>query len=187
MLDKTDQQLIAEHLAGDTQAFNLLAERYLTPLYGFLYRYVNNSADAEDLAQEVFVKALRHIARYDQDKKFKTWLFAIAKNTALDFLKKKKTLAFSDLVTPEGDNPTIDNLADPAPLPDDLFDQANLAETLKVALSNLPASYQQVLELYYREDLNLREIAEILGTSADTIKSRHRRALIMLRPLLDKN
>lgn len=184
MLEKSDHQLIAEHLAGEPQAFNLLVERYLSAVYGFLYRYVNNSPDAEDLAQEVFVKAWRHINRYDQTKKFKTWLFAIAKNTALDFLKKKKTLAFSDLVTPEGDNPAIDNLTDPAPLPDDLFDRANLAETLKVALSKLPASYQQVLELYYHEDLNLREIAEILGASVDTIKSRHRRALIMLRPLL---
>jgi len=186
MPDKADEQLVGDYLAGDAEALRFLVERYLTPIYNFLLRYVHNSADAEDIAQETFVKVWRHLKRFDQNKKFKTWLFAIAKNTALDFLKKKKTLAFSDLINSDGDNPTIDNLSDPAPLPDELFDRADLATILDSALSKLPSVYRQVLELYYHEEFNLREIAEILDTSIDTIKSRHRRALILLRPLLVK-
>ncbi|HOZ36754.1 MAG TPA: RNA polymerase sigma factor [bacterium] len=187
MTNKTDEQLVADYLAGDNTAINFLVERYLVPIFNFIWRYVHSSADAEDVVQEVFVKAWRHLARFDQTKKFKAWLFAIARNAALDFLKKKKTLNFSDLVTSEGDNPAIDNLADPAPLPADLFDQSNLAETLNHTMSELPASYQQVLELYYHEELNLREISEVLDAPVDTIKSRHRRALIALRNILLKN
>ena len=187
MTTRTDEQLVGDYLAGDRAALRFLVERYLSHIYNFIYRYVGHSAEAEDLSQEVFIKCWQHLKSFDPQKKFKTWLFTIAKNTALDWLKKKKTLNFSDLINPEGENPLLDNLTDPAPLPDEILAQADIALELNSALSQLPAHYRQVLELYYHEEFNLREIAEILAAPIDTVKSRHRRALIYLRQLLVKN
>lgn len=187
MIDKTDEQLVGDYLLGDSAALEALVRRYLPRLYNFLFRYVGNSADAEDLSQEAFVRVWKNLKKFNPEKKFKTWLFTIAKNCALDFLKKKKSLNFSDLINSDGENPQVDNIADPAPLPDELLIQENLAMALNSAMSELPNHYQQVLELYYHEEFNLREIAEVLEISPDTIKSRHRRALIALRNILSKN
>ncbi|HRY63003.1 MAG TPA: sigma-70 family RNA polymerase sigma factor [Patescibacteria group bacterium] len=184
MPDKTDEQLVGDYLAGDSTALRFLVERYLPKIYHFIYRYVGNATDAEDLTQEVFIRVWKNLKKFDPTKKFKTWLFTIAKNISFDWLKKKKNLNFSDLINSEGDNPLVDNILDPAPLPDELLARADIVIELNAALSQLPARYSQVLELYYHEEFNLREIAEILEVPVDTIKSRHRRALIMLRPLL---
>ncbi|MBI4159946.1 sigma-70 family RNA polymerase sigma factor [Candidatus Wolfebacteria bacterium] len=71
-------------------SLELLIRRYLKPIYGFTYRYVGAGQDTEDVTQETFVKVWRNLKKFDQNKSFKTWIFSIAKNTAIDFLKKKK-------------------------------------------------------------------------------------------------
>ena len=184
MINKTDEQLVADYLSGDEQAFSLLVSNYLKPIYNFIYRYLNNSSEAEDIAQDVFVRAWKNIKKFDQKKKFKTWLFAIAKNAALDWFKKKKTIPFTNFESDDGQNKLLDNLVDPEPLPSELLEKADLAKELEQILTQLPANYRPVLLLYYYEGFNLREIAETLNEPLDTIKSRHRRALILIRQLL---
>lgn len=183
-MDRSDQQLIADYLAGGEKSLEVLFGRYLQPIYSFAYRYVGNGHDAEDVAQDVFVKAWRNLKKFDQRKSFKTWIFAIAKNTAFDHLKKKKTIPFSEFENEEGENMITETLADPAPLPHELLEKAGMAQLLTSAMDALSPKYRMVLFLRCNDHFSFREIAESLGESLHTITSRHRRALIKLKELL---
>ena len=183
-MDRSDQQLIADYLSGDEKSLEVLFGRYLKPIYSFTYRYVGGGQDAEDVTQEVFIKVWRNIKRFDRDKSFKTWIFSIAKNTAIDFLKKKKTIPFSEFDTEEGGNRITDTLADPSPLPQELLEKAGMAHILHSAVEKLSPKYRMVLFLRYNDHFNFREIAESFGELLHTITSRHRRALIQLKKIL---
>lgn len=184
MMQLNDAQLVTLYRNGDQKSLEVLFERYLKPIYHFAYRMVGTVHDAEDVAQETFVKAWRHLKKFDERKSFKTWLFSIAKNTALDFLKKKKAVPFSAFESAEGDNALIEGIADPEALPPEVFDRADLASFLASAIAKLPPIYRVVLTLRYNEQLRFREIAEVLGEPLHTVKSRHRRACIALRDIL---
>jgi len=180
----SDQQLIVDYLAGDGKSLEILIHRYLKPIYSFVHRYVGNEQEAEDITQEVFVKVWRNFKKFDQNKSFKTWIFTIAKNTSFDFLKKKKTIPFSEFENDEGENKLIETLADPAPLPDELLKRVGIGEMLNVAINQLAPKYRMVLFLRYNEHFAFREIAELLGESINTIKSRHKRSIALLKKLL---
>jgi len=181
---RSDQQLVADYLSGDEQSLKFLVERYLRPIYGFTYRFVNGAQDAEDVTQDIFVKVWRHIKQFDQEKSFKTWIFSIAKNAAIDFLKKKKTIPFSEFENEDGENTIMENLVDSSPLPSELLERSDLKEMLAKAMEKLSPKYRMVLFLRYNDHFTFREIAESLGEPLHTVKSRHRRALIMLKKFL---
>ena len=174
----SDEQLVGDYLKGDDKSLEVLIKRYLGPIYGFVFRFVRNREDAEEIAQEVFVKVWRNLKKFNQSKSFKTWIFSIAKNTAVDFLRKRRVQVFSET--------EIETVADPMPLPQELLEKAETAKLLESALNKLERKYRMVLLLYYNDHFNFREIAEILDEPLNTIKSRHRRALLMLRKLLEK-
>ena len=172
--------------------------------------YVGNGEEAEDITQEVFVKAWRNLKKFDRNKCFKTWIFTIAKNTSLDFLKKKKVIPFSGFENEKGENKFIAALADPTPLPDKLFERASIGEMINRAMEKLSPKYRMVLFLRYNDHFTplevrsaaggtasaigelpltgftFREIANILGESIDTIKTRHRRGIAILRKILQE-
>lgn len=181
---RTDEQLVAEYLRGNEQALRLLIERYLRPIYNFVYRYTGESSNAEEITQDVFVSVWKNINRFDLNKKFKTWIFTIARNTSLNWLKKKKPINFSRFEDNNGDNIFLESTADPLPLPDELFEHVDLSQKLSKAMDNLSPDYRAVLMLHYSNSMTFQEIAESLGESINTVKSRHRRALIQLRQLL---
>jgi RNA polymerase sigma-70 factor (ECF subfamily) len=180
----SDKKLIVNYLVGDEKSLEILIHRYLKPIYSFVYRYVGNGDEAEDITQEVFVKMWKSLKKFDQKKKFKTWIFTIAKNACLDFLKKKKTIPFSEFENEEGENKLIETLVDPAPLPDELFERASIGEMLSAAINQLAPKYCLVLSLRYNDHFTFREITRVLGEPLNTIKSRYRRALIKLKRLL---
>lgn len=184
MEDYSDEQLIADYLAGDEKSLEILIKRYLKPIYSFVYRYVGNPQEAEDITQDVFVKVWKNLKKFNQGRSFKTWIFSIAKNASLDFLRKKKATPFSKFENGEGENTLIGTLADSSPLPDEILERAGIAEMLNAVMKRLAPKYRMVLFLRYNDHFTFREIAEILGEPLNTIKSRHRRALIMLRKLL---
>jgi len=101
-----------------------------------------------------------------------------------DWLKKKKHFNFSDFTDEAGNNMLEETLIDPEPLPSELMERADVGQILEKALKQLPLSYQTVLILHYNEHFTLSEIAEILGEPKNTVKSRHRRGLIILRKIL---
>lgn len=181
----TDEQLVNEYIAGDEEAFRALVERYVRPVYGFVSRFIPGKGDAEDITQDVFISVWKHIRGFDTEKRFKTWIFTIAKNTALNRLKKKKPKLFSEFTLEEEEKSAIvDSLPDPTSLPEDIFMHKELSRELIEALETLPPMYRLVLLLYYFEDFSLQETAEILKESLNTVKSRHRRGLIILRKYL---
>lgn len=184
-MQRTDEQLIADHLGGDESALGELISANLKPVYNFVYRIVRNEKDAEDVAQETFVKVWRNIRKYRTGQSFKAWLFSIARNTAIDLMRKRKNPVFSDFENDEGENALAENLTDPDPLPDELAVKAEDKELLSRLLENLSGVHREILHLYYNEDLTFNEIAQVTGKSINTVKSRHRRALIALKQLLE--
>ncbi len=188
MTNEDEKILIKKYLQeSDEKSLEFLIQAYLKPIYGFVFRYAGNPDDAEEITQETFVKVWRHLKKFDHNKSFKTWLFSIAKNTALDFVKRKKTIPFSafDQEGEDGENLLAETLADPAPLPLEILEQEGIAQMLESATSRLSPKYQMILFLHYQGHFTFQEISEILDEPIDTIKSRHRRALIILRKLLD--
>jgi len=183
----SDEQLITNYLRGNEKALEILIQRYLKPIYSFIYRYINNSQEAEDITQEVFVRVWRNLKKFNKQKKFKTWLFSIAKNVSIDFLKKKKAIPFSEFENEKGENALVETLINPAPLPDKLFEQSSVGEILNTVMNHLTPKYRMVLFLRYNDHFTFREIAEALGEPLNTIKSRHRRAIILLKKLLTES
>lgn len=184
-MEKTDEQLIAQFLQGDESAFAKLLHKYLKHVYNFIYQFVQDAAASEDLAQETFIKAWKNLKHFDQTKNFKVWLFAIAKNTAYDWLKKKKTIPFAFFEDEEGNN-RLENIAQENVLPDELLMQKDVVKELEAGLAVIPAKYRLLLLMRYREDFSLAEIAQILHLPYNTVKSSHGRALKSLRKALEE-
>ncbi len=181
MPEPTDQDLIREARDGSDEALQKLVERYLPSVYTFCVRYMGNAEEAQDAAQETFLKAWRSLGRYDQKRSFKTWLFAIAKNTATDIMRKRKSVVFSKFDTADDANVLTDTLADTEPRAEDVFDQTLAASEVQEALQTLKPRDRLILTLRYDEELSFEDIAKILKASPNTIRSLHRRALLALR------
>ncbi|HSR89521.1 MAG TPA: sigma-70 family RNA polymerase sigma factor [Candidatus Udaeobacter sp.] len=180
----SDEKLVALYLQGDESALRILVQKYTSGLYNFTAQFVGYGQNAEDVAQEAFIKAWKSLSKFDLTKKFKPWLYQIARNSAIDFLRQRKlTISLSDTLADDETKNEADYLVDPAPLP--LAQSINLEtkEAVQNLIKSLPLIYGTVLKLYYLEEFSLPEIAQVLGEPLDTIKSRHRRALLRLRKL----
>lgn len=183
----TDEQLVTNYLKGDEKALEILIKRYLKPVYSFVYRCIGDTQEVEDITQQVFLKVWRNLKKFKQEYKVKTWIFAIAKNTCLDWQKKKRTVPFSVLDNEEEGFSFAETIKDPAPLPNELLEKQDIITTLNKALESLSPKYRMVLLLRYNEHFTFREIAELLGESINTIKSRHRRGIALLKKFLHQN
>lgn len=181
----TENRIIEKILSGDEEAFAETVKIYLNQIYNFVFHLVGDRDAAEDLAQETFVKTWKNLKHFDQKRSFKTWIFTIAKNTALDWLKKKKEIPFSKFTDEEGES-WLENVADENILPDEIIAQGDLAEDLEKILEKIPIHYRAILLLHYKEDFTLHEIAEILSEPYNTIKSRHQRGLKQLKKMILK-
>lgn len=181
----SDEQLIWRYLKdNDERALEDLIKRYLPLIFSFTRNYTGNQDNAADITQEVFVKVWQNIKRFDRSKKFRTWIFTIAKRTAIDWLKKKNALPFSAIQDEERDNDFIDSLADESP---SIAERLMLQETskkLSFALARLPGDYNAVVNLRVNDDLNFREIAERLKKPLNTVKSQYRRGIGLLKKIL---
>jgi RNA polymerase sigma factor (sigma-70 family) len=189
MKQKSDKQLVKDYLRGNEDALNVLIGKHLKSVYGFVYSRIGDpycAGDAEDITQEVFVKAWRNLKKFDCKKNFRTWIFSIAKNTTIDWLRKKRTVPFSAFENAQGQNVFLQTIGDKRPLADEVSERANMAQIARVAADKLLPKYQTALASYYDDNLNFREIAQRTGESLNTVKSRHRRALLMLRKIVPR-
>ncbi|MFA6048170.1 MAG: RNA polymerase sigma factor [Parcubacteria group bacterium] len=182
-IEISDKKLIEEFLAGDDASFSVLLQRYLKPVYNFVYQLTGDRSAVDDITQETFIKAWKNIKKFDCDRNFKTWIFTIAKNTAYDHNKKKKTIPFSRFMNEEG-NSILSEIEEDKILPDEILHRADLAQELEEKLEQIPVPYKIILTLHYKEDLSFQEISQILGKPYNTIKSQHTRALKALRNVL---
>jgi RNA polymerase sigma-70 factor (ECF subfamily) len=183
----SDEQLVADYVKGSKESLELLIQRYLTRVYQFALKYLQDKDEAEDMAQEVFVKVWKNIHKFRADFKFKTWLYTVTKNSCLDWLKKKnRPITFSELDTEENNWGFVDTLADHSPSALEALQRNEGIKSLSFAVEELPPLYRSTVNLRYNEDLKFREIAELLHESIDTIKTRHRRAIKSLRNIFGK-
>jgi len=185
-MNKTsDEELIKRYLQGKERELEFLISRYLKPIYVFIYRRTGNDSEvAQDITQEVFLKMWKNLKRFDQKKKFRTWLFTIAKNACTDFLRKKKSLPFSVFEDGDGNNFFVEGIVDTSSLPAEVFNYRNLSEKFSLAWRNLPAKYRPVFSLRYSKQFTFQEIAETLDKPLNTVKSLYRRGLLKLRKIL---
>ncbi len=179
-----DHTLIKQYLKGDEASFEILVQKYMELMYRFVYRYANDAQTAEDITQEVFLKVWRNAKKIDKNKNFKSWLYTVAKNTALDFIKKKKAIPFSKFENEQGKNYLTEKLVDNNLLPSKISEGLEFKHNFLIAIGSLSSKYQLVLTLYYYQYLNFREIAEVLKEPINTIKSRHRRGVILLKKVM---
>ena len=180
MFEKNDQQLIEDYLAGHEAAFALLVERYLKPVVNFVHARVSDRQVSEELAQGVFLKVWKNLKKFKSEKNFRTWLLTIAKHTAIDYLRQQKNNLWA--LEPIDDETSFsEELPSLEPLPDELFDRQELKTEVAQLISGLRPAERSLIDLYYHQQMTFEEIAEILGESANTVKSRHRRLLLKLR------
>ncbi len=181
---QTDEELIIAYKNGDDKALKTLIERHTDAIYNFVRR-LGAKGDAPDVTQEVFLKTWKHLEKFDETKaSFKTWIFTIARNTVTDFLRKKKSVLFSDMENNPEETSFSETIPDTALLPDEMIQKLQDAELLNEILDALSPNYKSVLTLYYQEEMTFDEIGKVLGKPLNTVKSQHRRALLQLRKIL---
>ena len=162
----------------DDAVFEELVLRYEKSLYRFAYRFLRDENFALDAVQETFVKAWQNMHTFKVGRTVRPWLFAICRNTALDFLKKKKDIPFSSFETEQETNILTDSLEDVA-IP--VLEGLQAQELVEYLLSDISLVYRDVVLLHYTEGFTFDEIATMLHKPLDTVKSQHRRALLALR------
>ncbi|HZU77357.1 MAG TPA: sigma-70 family RNA polymerase sigma factor [Dehalococcoidia bacterium] len=181
----SDEALARRFVAGDAAAFEALVGRYSRPIFNFTLRMLGNRDDADDVAQDVFVQIYRSLPRARTDLPFKPWLYVIARNKCLDFLKRRRPLLFTDI---EGDDPEGEGMEarieDTEPLPEELAERADLQRVLQAAIAALPPKYRQVVAMRYAAELSFEEIAASLGLPENTVKTHFHRAKALLRTAL---
>ena len=169
--------LVAEAIEGSELAFRTLVERYQRPVFSLVLRMVRDHGVAEDVTQEVFVKAWMALSRYDPRRRFASWLFKIASNAAIDQLRRKK-LPTTPIETSDTDQSSIlDRIEDErSESPDTLVKRRELSAALEAAVAALRPEYRLVVLLRFREELPYRDIAEATGMPLGTVKTNLRRA-----------
>ena len=150
-----------------------------------LLRLVADPATAEDLFQQTWVRVMESIRRYDARRSFEAWLFAVAHNLAIDYLRKSRPESLDEML-PSGQM-RGDGLAATGPDPLDSLLEWERAEAVAAALRHLPAIHREVLTLRFEEDMKLEQMAEVVQVPLSTVKSRLRRALDGLRNSLDRH
>jgi RNA polymerase sigma-70 factor, ECF subfamily len=168
---------------GDPDALSAVISRYQHRLYRYLLRLVADPVTAEDLFQQTWVRVMESIRRYDARRSFEAWLFAVAHNLAIDYLRKSQPQSLDEML-PSGEV-RGDRLADTGPDALDCLLEWERAEAVSAALRHLPAIHREVLTLRFEEDMKLEQMAEVVQVPLSTVKSRLRRALDGLRSRLE--
>lgn len=176
-----DQALVERCLTGDARAFDELINRYKRQVFALIYRLIRNQSDAEDVAQETFIKAYRNLSSYDPAHPFLTWLFKIAHNSAIDFLRAQKPESLS---IHDDDNPL--DIEDTQISLEDKIEASSQQELIEKVLSALPPLYREILVLRHQQELSYEEIAESLSIPVGTVKIRLFRARDIMKQKLVK-
>jgi RNA polymerase sigma-70 factor (ECF subfamily) len=177
----SDAELVARALAGSQEAFRELVIRFERPVYTLVLRMVHDAAAAEDLAQEVFVKAYRHLATYDPQRKFASWLFKIAHNTTIDHLRRGGLETVPLAAAASGEDEGAGGLAavlsdDGAESPAAAAERRAMARALERAIGELRPEYREAVMLRYVEGLSYQEICDALEMPLGTLKTNLHRA-----------
>ncbi len=158
---------------GDKTAFGKLIEAYQTPVYNLAYRMLNNAGEAEEAAQEAFIRAYTRLKTYNPDHKFSTWMLSITSNYCIDLIRKRRALLLS-IDEPLPPHPAL--MTEHAKGPEAQLMQGEQQEMVQSLLQELPPDYRQAVVLRYWHELSYEEIALMMDTTVSAIKSRLFRA-----------
>ncbi len=169
----------------DPDVLDALIEQFQSRLLRYLMYLTGNRALAEDLFQETWVRVLERGGQYNGRTKFETWLFAVARHLVIDFYRRRTPASLDAMgEQQDGEDGVLEIRDEAAPSPFEMLSGREDAERLGQAMAGLPAVYREVLVLRFQEDMKLEEIAALTGAPLSTIKSRLRRGLEALRPII---
>lgn len=167
-----DIELIENALKGHQQAYDKLMKKYYNLVHGLIYKMIFRKEDVEDLAQEAFIKAFNSLDKFDRQFAFSTWLYKIASNNCIDYLRKKKLSTFSiDKEIETDDDDLKFEIPDNETKPDREIIESERKKILEEAISNLPGKYRKVIELRHKEEMEYEEIAKKLKLPLGTVKA----------------
>ncbi len=176
--NREEEAIVQRVLKGDTEAFAELIERYKVAVYNLCARMLGNPTEAEDAAQEVFLRAYNQLATYQSGRRFSTWLLSIASHYCIDLLRRRRPVVDIESIAfwKQSDQPE----------PEETALSGETRDEVRELLQKLPEKYRGVIVLRYWQDLSYEEIAEATGLSVGTVKTRLFRARELLAKELDK-
>lgn len=178
MVDIDDMIYIQRVLDGETSSFSHLVDKYKNMVFTVIVKMVKSTEDAEELAQDTFIKAYQKLAEFNGDSRFSTWLYTIAYRTALSKLRLKTIEKVSD------DN--LYNAASDVPEPLEILQYKEQRELVQTAINKLPELDAVIITLFYMDDCSVGEIAEITQLSASNVKVKLFRARKALKTMLQQ-
>lgn len=178
--NSTDQELIDQTLQGQTAAFGILIRRYQDRLFNSMVHFLRNQSDAEDVVQDAFLLALRKLNTFQGNSQFYTWLYRIARNTAISKLRRKKPTVSLDATIAKQ---RLD-FPDDGPAPSDQMERRERQMGLMAAMDQLSGEHREILILREMDELDYETISEILELPTGTVRSRLHRARSQLKELL---
>jgi RNA polymerase sigma-70 factor, ECF subfamily len=188
--DDSDESLMLRYRDGDVRAFELLVTRHRKPLFNFILRFVRDTAAAEDVTQETFLRLVKGADAYERQAKFTTWLYTIARNLCVDAARRGKHRKAASLDAPIGDEDGSASLLDLVPDGGAAVDRQAQSKELRLrlqqAIEALPDEQREIFLLREVADLQFNEIANVIGCPENTVKSRMRYALEKLREALEE-
>lgn len=178
-----DNEIISRVLKGEQNAYAELVNRYQAYVFTLTLRMIKSREDAEEVAQDIFVKAYRSLADFRGESKFSTWLYTIANTTSITFLRKKKLDVHSL------DNEKVFEVADSkdSGLRANLVEQKSRVNMVNEAIAMLSPDDAEIITLFYKAEQNLEEISRILRLETNTVKVRLHRARTRLKEKMEKN
>jgi len=182
---RDEQQMIASILGGETHLFHELIRPHERSVYMMALSFLKNQSDAEDVAQEAFLKAFRNLSSFRGESKFGTWMISITLNEARGRLRRMKVVPMESLDQPDEDghvSPAL--LRDWREIPSESLERREVRQVLQVAIESLPAIYREIFLLRDVEELSIAEAAEVLHITAASVKVRLHRARMMLQKTL---
>ena len=182
-----DAHLITQALKGDQAAFKRLRQKYHDAIFNLIYRIVRDKEEVEDLTQEAFIKAFTSLPSFNEEYAFSTWLYKIATNNSIDYIRRKKLQTFSiDKPIESKDSDYSFELPDSSRGADQEMISSQRKKMIEEAINSLPAKYRQVILLRHVEEKDYQEIAGILHLPLGTVKAHIFRAREMLYRALRK-
>jgi RNA polymerase sigma-70 factor (ECF subfamily) len=183
------RNLVRQARQGDVRAFEQIFQQFQRRIYNVVYQMVGQAEDAEDLTQEVFVRAYQGLPRLHEEETFSSWLHRIALNLCRTHLKRSRRwrgLTAEEPPTPDGEagETLLDQVPDPAGTPAEQIAEKELQSVVRRAVASLPVHYREVVVLHHLEGFDLETIAAMLGCAEGTVKSRLARGRAMLKERL---
>ena len=182
-----DEELVDRVKSGDIDAFEEIIAKYEKRVFGLIYNMLKNDNDIEDIAQDIFIKVYKNIDKFHGNSSLYTWIYRIATNMCLDYMKKKKNVIYIDEKVQLDDGEVELQLPSDEKLQEELYEEKEMKQKLNKAIDKLPDKQKAMIILRDIKGLSYEEISEVLEIKLGTVKSQINRARLKLKEILEKD